>query len=39
MSVSDSGDEGGRRRKKRDDKKQRPFWQELPILVVIAAVI
>ncbi|MFC9662180.1 signal peptidase I [Nocardia sp. NPDC127606] len=39
VSVSDSGDEGGRRRKKRGDKKQRPFWQELPILVVIAAVI
>ncbi|MFD3704610.1 signal peptidase I [Nocardia sp. NPDC058658] len=39
VSVSDSGDDGGRRRKKRGDKKQRPFWQELPILVVIAAVI
>ncbi|MFD3506862.1 signal peptidase I [Nocardia sp. NPDC058666] len=39
VSVSDSNDEGGRRRKKRGDKKQRPFWQELPILVVIAAVI
>ncbi|MFD6395541.1 signal peptidase I [Nocardia sp. NPDC060249] len=39
VSVSDSGDEGGRRRKTRGDKKQRPFWQELPILVVIAAVI
>ncbi|MGW4632765.1 signal peptidase I [Nocardia sp. NPDC004415] len=38
-SVSDSGDEGGRRRSKRGDKKQRPFWQELPILIVIAAVI
>ncbi|WP_446226269.1 signal peptidase I [Nocardia sp. IBHARD005] len=38
-SVSDSDDEGKVRRKKRGDKKQRPFWQELPILIVIAAVI
>ncbi|MGS2805584.1 signal peptidase I [Nocardia sp. MW-W600-9] len=39
VSVSDSGDEGGRRKRKRGDEKQRPFWQELPILIVIAAVI
>ncbi|MDO3646040.1 signal peptidase I [Nocardia mangyaensis] len=38
-SVSDSGDDNGRRGKKRGAKKQRPFWQELPILIVIAAVI
>ncbi|WP_378743111.1 signal peptidase I [Nocardia brasiliensis] len=30
-----SGDEGAERRR----KKQRPFWQELPVLIVIAAVI
>ncbi|MFE7801151.1 signal peptidase I [Nocardia sp. NPDC057440] len=41
MTVSESDDEGsGRRRgKRRAKKKQRPFWQELPILIVIAAVI
>ncbi|WP_225729845.1 MULTISPECIES: signal peptidase I [unclassified Nocardia] len=41
MTVSDSDGEGtGRRRgKRRANKKQRPFWQELPILIVIAAVI
>ncbi|HLS79068.1 MAG TPA: signal peptidase I [Nocardia sp.] len=44
VRVSDSDDEGaggGRRRRKqtRKAKTQRPFWQELPILVVIAAVI
>ncbi|WP_425301173.1 signal peptidase I [Nocardia neocaledoniensis] len=39
VSVSDSGDEGGRRKRARGAKKQRPFWQELPILIVIAAVI
>ncbi|MFF2086323.1 signal peptidase I [Nocardia sp. NPDC058176] len=38
-SVSGSGDDSGRRGKKRGAKKQRPFWQELPILIVIAAVI
>ncbi|WP_054814443.1 signal peptidase I [Nocardia arizonensis] len=41
MSGSDDeraarGRRGGRRQKA---KKQRPFWQELPILIVIAAVI
>ncbi|MEV6429597.1 signal peptidase I [Nocardia sp. NPDC051463] len=41
MTASESNDEGsGRRRgKRRVKKKQRPFWQELPILIVIAAVI
>ncbi|GAA5056904.1 signal peptidase I [Nocardia callitridis] len=43
MSVSESGDEeSGKRRGSRrvkTKKKQRPFWQELPILIVIAAVI
>ncbi|MFR9751910.1 signal peptidase I [Nocardia sp. 004] len=33
--VSGSDDEN----KRRKPKKQRPFWQELPILIVIAAVI
>ncbi|MCC3329796.1 signal peptidase I [Nocardia abscessus] len=41
VSVSESGDENTRagRAKRRAKKKQRPFWQELPILIVIAAVI
>ncbi|WP_167479658.1 signal peptidase I [Nocardia arthritidis] len=41
MTVSDAdGERTGRRRgKRRANKKQRPFWQELPILIVIAAVI
>lgn len=42
VSVSGSGDEEpGRRGRRRNKKqrKQRPFWQELPILIVIAAVI
>ncbi|MFQ6328133.1 MULTISPECIES: signal peptidase I [unclassified Nocardia] len=41
MTVSESGEEGSgsRRGKRRAKKKQRPFWQELPILIVIAAVI
>ncbi|MFB8274384.1 signal peptidase I [Nocardia colli] len=41
VSVSDSDDERvrPRRSRRRREKKQRPFWQELPILVVIAAVI
>ncbi|MET8774857.1 signal peptidase I [Nocardia sp. NPDC004654] len=41
MSVSGSDDEGGRRgrRQAKKPKKQRPFWQELPVLIVIAAVI
>ncbi|MFQ6395201.1 signal peptidase I [Nocardia sp. KC 131] len=41
MAVSESDDEGSDRArgKWRAKKKQRPFWQELPILIVIAAVI
>lgn len=40
LTVSESNDDGaGRRRRKRQPKKQRPFWQELPILIVIAGVI
>ncbi|MFI9407404.1 signal peptidase I [Nocardia sp. NPDC052316] len=41
IAVSGSDDEGNRPRSRRRGKqrKQRPFWQELPILVVIAAVI
>ncbi|MGY1895700.1 signal peptidase I [Nocardia gipuzkoensis] len=41
VSVSESGDENTRagRAKRRAKNKQRPFWQELPILIVIAAVI
>ncbi|MET7767594.1 signal peptidase I [Nocardia sp. NPDC005366] len=40
MRLSGSDDEGtGRRRRQGKTKKQRPFWQELPILIVIAAVI
>ncbi|WP_405165938.1 signal peptidase I [Nocardia sp. NBC_01499] len=38
-SSADSGDRGTGRRGRRRGKKQRPFWQELPVLVVIAAVI
>ncbi|WP_308165610.1 signal peptidase I [Nocardia noduli] len=43
VEVSGSDDEGasrsrGRSRRKKS-KKQRPFWQELPILIVVAAVI
>ncbi|MEU7138350.1 signal peptidase I [Nocardia sp. NPDC046473] len=38
-SSTESGDQGAGRRRRRRGKKQRPFWQELPILVVIAAVI
>ncbi|WP_280480531.1 signal peptidase I [Nocardia cyriacigeorgica] len=40
---ADDGQPQGRRARRgrggRKDKKQRPFWQELPILLVIAAVI
>jgi len=42
VTVSGSGDgqAGGRRARRRaKQKKQRPFWQELPILLIIAAVI
>ncbi|WP_431956548.1 signal peptidase I [Nocardia lijiangensis] len=42
VSVSGSDDEGAGRRSRRQakkPKKQRPFWQELPVLIVIAAVI
>ncbi|MFI9510029.1 signal peptidase I [Nocardia sp. NPDC052566] len=44
MTVSESNDDGAsRRRGKRQgdkkEKKQRPFWQELPILIGIAAII
>ncbi|WP_433716637.1 signal peptidase I [Nocardia sp. CA-084685] len=39
MTVSDSDDEGVSRRSRRSKRKQRPFWQELPVLIVIAAVI
>ncbi|KAA8885207.1 signal peptidase I [Nocardia colli] len=39
-SSTESADHGGGRRGRwRRAKKQRPFWQELPILIVIAAVI
>ncbi|MGW4365092.1 signal peptidase I [Nocardia takedensis] len=41
--MSGSDDEGAgrtrRARRQKKVKKQRPFWQELPILIVIAAVI
>ncbi|WP_228002845.1 signal peptidase I [Nocardia australiensis] len=41
MTVSESDDEGSSRRRgrRRAKQKQRPFWQELPVLIVIAAVI
>ncbi|MCZ9328356.1 signal peptidase I [Nocardia farcinica] len=43
VRVSESDDEGagrrGRRRGSRKTKQQRPFWQELPILIGIAAII
>ncbi|MEV6275849.1 signal peptidase I [Nocardia sp. NPDC051832] len=44
VSVSGADDEGAERkspraRRAKKTKKQRPFWQELPILIVIAAVI
>ncbi|MFF0487570.1 signal peptidase I [Nocardia sp. NPDC003482] len=34
-----SGEHSPKRRRRGDKKKSRPFWQELPILIVIAAVI
>ncbi|MEU0876241.1 signal peptidase I [Nocardia brasiliensis] len=37
--ASASADEGVRRAERRGKRKQRPFWQELPVLIVIAAVI
>lgn len=40
VSGSDDGQSRGRRaRRQSKQKKQRPFWQELPILLVIAALI
>ncbi|MFI5780644.1 signal peptidase I [Nocardia sp. NPDC051570] len=40
ISGTDDGhEEGGVRRRSRRKRDQRPFWQELPLLVVTAAVI
>jgi signal peptidase I len=39
VSESDDAGAGRHRRRRRAKKKQRPFWQELPLLIAIAAVI